>query len=524
MAACAAAIPNVLSSSSSSKNCRQLSVCSYLGHKDTRTHCELLSLFSLSFSAPNIPLIFFFFFFFFFFVIVDPKTTDDILSTLPPIRIPSSRNSSSPTALLLLLTPSFAPWLDASRHFVERLVNKLSPNPSCFLQVVTAIVDRLPQLEQEDEGISFLLSPHVTVRGKAAESRQWRRRSSIGVQESVLALSIQTATTNHAIGLRLANTTFINGKEHTLLGTCWPAAAGTTERIVDLTKCLVRLATVGSVHGTGRFPLYPVSRSRKVISCMGNILRQLSADEDGTIMPASFELESELPRYISAHDIDDQRVSVWALLETRGGGAATPEPSNANESDNNVRISESLRSGGKLLRVMSGGGGWGKKQGLLSLDPETDFLSSDHDADSHPLLELNDLVCGGIDKHPSFESDDDDQLPSLSNLVEPGDYVQFFVSVEPADHEFSVKEDGDAASFCFGVLSDKKEEEEEEEKVVNAMDQDMYQKKDLIALPRHFGALSEKAITYSSQSVATGTTSSTKIDVPGSRVKLAIRI
>src|SRR5699024_1951031 len=105
-------------------------------------------------------------------------------------------------------------------------------------------------------------------------------------------------------------------------------------------------------HNSFDLPLHPVSQRRRVVSSMGNILRQITNSTDDSssdAMPASSELEKELPRYISEHNIADPLVSVWALVEK-----ADMKPSMGEGVQDH--ITNALRAGGKLYRVMSGGG------------------------------------------------------------------------------------------------------------------------------------------------------------------------
>lgn len=64
--------------------------------------------------------------------------------------------------------------------------------------------------------------------------------------------------------------------------------------------------------------------------------------------------------------------------------------------------------------IVSGGGGWGAKQGLLSLDPQTSLTTGDQD-------DLESFI-------RSFE--DGHHHSNRGGIVGPGSYVQFFV--EPA--------------------------------------------------------------------------------------------
>lgn len=186
------------------------------------------------------------------------------------------------------------------------------------------------------------------------------------------------------------------------------------------------------------------------------------------------------------------------------------------DSSTHDRLTKSLSQGGKLHRVMSGGGGWGKKQGLLSLDPEVAFpnmISRDQTGlnqifDSDPATQDSDLEMPLFLENGLIGED----LSHLSQVANPGDFIQFFVSVEPT--QFRNNGSGSKQDYRFGVVSDAdsnaplSEGEETQLKLVSNL----------------FGALSEKAITYSQPilqgSKAAGTT--TKLDIPGSRVVLGL--
>lgn len=245
---------------------------------------------------------------------------------------------------------------------------------------------------------------------------------------------------------------------------------------------------------------------------MGNILRQVAKSTDPTSvdpMPASSELEKELPRYIEENNILDQRVSVWALVEKPDLVIAE------NGSDSQDRVAQSLRQGGKLHRVVSGGGGWGKKQGLLSLDPEVSFPGT---ARRHELVGLDELFDPNPNaplEMPSFLSKEThgDDLSLLSQVATAGDFIQFFVGVEPASQyndNIPDSPDGGSVTYQFGVVSDSDG--------VDAHDRSE-NRQALFMLPNSFGALSEKAIAYS-QPLTQTSTSSTKLDIPGCRVTL----
>lgn len=407
-----------------------------------------------------------------------------------------------------------------------------APNASA-LYTVTAIVDKIPNISPpldneerarrlESEGLSLLVVDKENVQGKALPSGRFGGPANEG---SDLLISIQSQSTSqrptsftHEVGLRLANTVFVNGKESTLFGVQWTRDDTTNEYTVDSTVDLTSCAVTSTSSSTGAsphlvLPLYPIGERRKVVASMGNILRQISKSVDPTsteAIPASRELEKDLPHYIREHNIMDQRVSVWALVEKPDVVVA----------DRNVPTQEyliqSLRHGGKLHRVVSGGGGWGKKQGLLSLDPEISFSAS---AQRDGLVGLDQLFQPSADSEPGLPpfvmrglvSGD---LSLLSQVAAAGDFIQFFVAVDPtcAQKSDAIPSDGNTM-YRFGMVSNAEEVSLSE--ATNSCDK-------ITVVPNSFGALSEKAIGYTQRVAQGGETSesSTKLDIPGCRVIL----
>ncbi|KAJ5674067.1 hypothetical protein N7462_009506 [Penicillium macrosclerotiorum] len=466
---------------------------------------------------------------------IDPS---DILASLP------SRPVIAPDSVpLLLLTPSFAHWLDASNLFLADLMRRLygdTPEPQA-LHAIAAVVDRIPYGPSlpkgsisdikkspttrvvESEGLSLLVVGPEAVQGKVAPTRGIRGPAG---EEPDLMISLQngeahmsSAGTAYRVGLRLANTVFTNGKETTLFGMRWArntTGKYTLQQSVDFASCSVTaLSQVDGLTPSLSLPLHPVGERRKVITSMGNILRQISKSSDPNSnepIPASSELEKDLPRYIEENNIMAQKVSVWALVEK-------PDVVAADESSTTQdRLIQSLRQGGKLHRVMSGGGGWGKKQGLLSLDPEISFCDTTRRQELLGLDQLFDPNADAVMEMPSLDTKGmiGDDLSLLSQVARAGDFVQFLVSVEPVyPPDASPTHDGaceESITYNFGVVS---RADELDSQTLNG------EEKNLIPLPNSFGALSEKAIAYA-QPVPQGETweSSTKLDIPGCRVIL----
>ncbi|CEJ56296.1 hypothetical protein PMG11_02507 [Penicillium brasilianum] len=457
----------------------------------------------------------------------DTITTQDILSSLPSSPTPLLAPNSVP---LLLVTPSFAHWLDPSDKFLPQLMRQLHGNDSNTnsFYSVAAVVDKIPESSAlnklESEGLSLLAIGKENVHVKAVPPRRFGRPAS---EESDILVSIKKEQTSqsptgvtHEIGLRLANTVFVNGKESTLLGMQWTrdgtTNAYTLDSTIDLTSCAVTSTSSAGASPNLELPLYPIGERRKVIASMGNILRQISKSSDPNSqepIPASSELEKDLPRYIKEYNITDQRVSVWALVENpdiQVGDHSLPTRD---------YLIQSLRQGGKLHRVVSGGGGWGKKQGLLSLDPEISFSGS---VQRDALIGLDQLF------NPSAKVETDqqpfhanslvgDDLSLLSQVATSGDFIQFFVSVDPTSMPDAVPSDACLSegniTYRFGMLSNAEERSSLE--IMDGND-------NITVVPNSFGALSEKAISYTQPMARGGETpgSSTKLDIPGCRVVL----
>lgn len=439
---------------------------------------------------------------------------------------PSAASASVP---LLLVTPNFAHWLDSSSPFLSQFLGRLYGNSpeNDTLYAVTAVVDALPNTTSkstnlsESEGLSLLVVGQSGVQAKAASPRLIRTSAS---EETNLLFSFQPKVIGqtskgpaHEIGLRLANTIFVNGRETTIFGTRWlwdeTSNGYTLNSSIDFTSCMIT-ATPQAVNTALELPLHPVTERRRVMTSMGNILRQLAKSTDVTstdTMPASSELERELPRYIAEHNIIDQRVSVWALVEKPDLEVTDPG------SSTHDRLIQSLEQGGKLHRVMSGGGGWGKKQGLLSLDPEVGFSGTANQDDLIALSQVFDPDTIQLDRLPSIDKGITvDDLSLLSQVAAAGDYIQFFVSVEPTGAQGSVSRNNDLQeepiSYHFGMVADSMELE------THATDEDSSK---VNSLPRTFGALSEKAIAYSQPIKGEMLSEScTKLNIPGSRVVL----
>jgi hypothetical protein len=191
-------------------------------------------------------------------------------------------------------------------------------------------------------------------------------------------------------------------------------------------------------HEALAIPLVPLTLPRTVQSGMGNIVSRVIGPE-GTAVTASSELESAVPKYFESRGEAPHAMSVWALViparlveevkyRTRKqlSAAAAPTPEDwarvwAEDMYTDL-VTFALSKGARLHRVLSGGGGWGKKAGLLSLDPsayrELPHSPSSDDKQSEKAKEKED---------PERASDADIDA-TVKEFVKSGEAIQFFAS------------------------------------------------------------------------------------------------
>ena len=342
----------------------------------------------------------------------------------------------------------------------------------------------------------------------------------------------------------LPNTVFHNALPHTLLHSAW-ALNRQTDKVEKLwtqnvshkdVTLPVRARNNGvSPSQSLSLPLVALTSARPVAKCMGNIVRKLSLDTpyvEGTseTMPASQELETAVSSYFKARSIAAQSVSVWALvlpypammdelyrnkyvdipLESHEQNWAQDLPRwMGNEIPSNLMYP--LRRGAKLRKVMSGGGGWGKKAGLLSLDPHTSYDKVPED------LMMSELPL-------------DMELPSsspLEQIAQEGDLIQFFiwpydVDIEPAKTDADEASQAPLRTVDFGTIPSSIDNMGVPDKSRNSSDGE----KNMKIYENHFGVLSESGLSLISRDFAYQRSKvsldvhQSKADVPFSRLKI----
>ncbi|KAL1960448.1 hypothetical protein VTO42DRAFT_7747 [Malbranchea cinnamomea] len=479
-------------------------------------------------------------------------THRDLVSHLPILPYTPETKNITP---VILITPSFAPWIYDSPSLLQAVIGHIfrewgKLDKDADIYSMAAVVDRLPvplsntspffrsdtqsfspQKQRGSEGLSLLFLE----RGSIIGSISGQLRSGDDFAQEPEPNFIYEATTSTGdistrvrISTPVANTLFSTGQPHTLIAARW-RFGGESElpflrSFRDLTQCTVKWPQVASTIGLS-VPLRRLTGPRRVIASMGNVLREISAN-DGTEngIPASSELEIILPKYVKDHNLQNQRLAVWALVT----------PDNLSDTDQSVETTHDILTliarGARLHRVMGGGGGWGKRQGLLSLDPESSAIMNAKDVSMEgPIEEIMERGLGEREADgESFFVESADELPRslgvmgkdsaspLPTVAKPGDLIQFFIAPlehteHATDHEL---EKGDMRAIetrIFGIVP-----------AADNVPPPTEKPDGIIVLQNHFGVLSDKAVTFialeqkepTNQRQAVGT----KIDVPGTRI------
>lgn len=289
---------------------------------------------------------------------------------------------------------------------------------------VVGIVDQLPGAVTRissptgSEGIAYLLAP-VSSHGTEAvgqpneEStsllRFWLRKGRVHDFRPASGM-VPFAKGSGSVSVPLANTIFINGRRTTLNETVWKKNSDALVPDLSSPIGVLNIPLQRRVdHGLRRgIPLMEITPERVVRSAMGNILKEVDIDGNEAV-PASKELEAAVMRSPFPAHPDGTRPRVFAQIKPPWLSTFESAPSTA-----------AIFAGVGLYHVTGGGGGWGQKQGLLSLDPiRTYSPTSDGQLAQAPHITSDDAV-GNV-----FRRDAD--------LVKPGDTVQFFREITESD-------------------------------------------------------------------------------------------
>lgn len=229
--------------------------------------------------------------------------------------------------------------------------------------------------------------------------------------------------------------------------------------------------------------LASITRPRVISDAIGNIIRRIDIDNGADASaPASQELEKAIHQSIQEGSIQAQQVEVWALVRPQNYRILDESPQ-ANDVGRKLDQS-SILSGCVLHKILSGGGGWGEKQGLLALDPDVRY--------------------GWKPQKLQFLSEDSRDVEAqkthaLGEVVKPGDTVTFYAYNPPLPQEHKVVPQSSSSakllsialpqSIVFGTLPSSMDAMPS----MQSIESTERQSRDII-VRNYFGMLSEQGI------------------------------
>ena len=438
--------------------------------------------------------------------------------------------------LLLLVTPSLTALLNSDSTFIARTIHQtldLRDKPDQEIDVLATVVDRISYPAKEDleeiqlrtgsvpygsEGVSLIvgLSHEIAPNLWSSLESLEERENGPGEQHCSLFIHLGWADsevhrtkrkTNERGNYRkllevpVANTIFQNGQKSTFFAQRWMLKAGPGLK-PDL-RCVKHQALQQQrvqipiyknwLENSFHLPrtYFPLTSPQTVATCMGNIISQFQTAGDlRATEPASLQLENAIS---SIQDVQRAPQDVWARVIPRECWPDRPHilPS----------LTDAFQHGHRLHKVLSGGGGWGNKRGLLSLDPDSTFSEyrsesgSPHEPQDHVEAEAHDM---------------------LGTVVRPGDVVDLWgrSTGDPFLHSMAPYPRSSCPmlisrsdlSFCFGSAS-----EEMKSKTVTKGDRREI-RSEYVVFEQHFGAISTSGMSVHIKSYSsTGTFGSLKL-------------
>ena len=427
-------------------------------------------------------------------------------------------NSTFVPSLLRLAVETTKPWqeFDLLAAVIDRIPQRRSTASYGMQGSHSADVDSSPQKRMEDgfEGISVavldseaaapdLWSPRSMSNERDTMTIQQRCTISFafppnpGVRTQLSDNSVSQPLVKRVLQLPVANTLFQNGQTSTLFAQRWnlqfskePTFENVSSNKTWLPQQIVQTGSIFADEGMRlqldhlvHSHLVPITPARTITAAIGNIVRKISGENGAAEdAPASEELERAISSAIQWGQIPAQQAGVWALIRPQRYAALD----RAAQLQGTVRdvIEYAILSGGRLHKVLSGGGGWGDKHGLLALDPDSDY--SHH----HQAFD------------PSFGCDEDveaEKRKALGEVAKPGDTITFYVYKSPLDANpailhtpmFRNRNPRAAPTLTFGSLPSTMDAMPE----VDTTKAKNNAQSELIMEENHFGMLSEQGMS-----------------------------
>lgn len=355
--------------------------------------------------------------------------------------------------MVILATPSLAHVLE-QKDFLQSIVAQIYtpcemptvaesrlPEVDHEIKSLATIVDALPYRKttltpQRDlEGLSILFSSGMvnsepSLPGSAGDDTNYTLSFISRNGPNALLPSIQgpQPMAIRYVTLPVANTFFVNGNRATLFEDVWKVSFSksstitdqerrkfapniTHEKRLDLRTATIEAGFQGTDLGRCELPLTPLTMPRNITKAMGNVVTEIQLPE--RTAPASTELESSVSKYLSANPqaVSAGPLLIYASIRPPMCGTSPGDETRPQDRLHSISLIDTIEGCTRLFRVTGGGGGWGKKQGLLSLDPAVDFDGE-----------------GTISSFPDIQDVDDiGQLFEPKGMMPSGSTIQFWV-------------------------------------------------------------------------------------------------
>lgn len=402
------------------------------------------------------------------------------IGPMPHIDIPAEKQK--PALLVLLLTPGLARHvLDRNAPSTVYQRFQLQEIAGSQIESITAVVDQLPSSMNDSEGAEgmaymLLRKPEPSEAGdQKLFSASAQKPGTLKFRVSCVERSDRFQEKN--LQLPLAQTVFTTGMVSTLLRREYKTNPETNslefQKEEHLESKKLRFPHFEWTRTSTQMysPLVPLTPFRKINYVMGNIIRKLSSDRSWSLapgenplesiivhphdtnqsMPASQELEEAVSKYFDALDLAPEPVSVWAFVVPRvedlhrGRKDLLSKASKILMADSELissswdtnsecakdmgrQVTYLLRNllsdgqGGRLIKVLSGGGGWGKKAGLLSLDPDVEYSTRELRQDEGWNFNFD-----GVDDGTGAAAEAQ-KKQALGEIVKEGENIMFFLA------------------------------------------------------------------------------------------------
>lgn len=491
------------------------------------------------------------------------------IKSLPSTRIRGTEEN--PTTLVLLLTPGLARYaLDSKLSEAVYKRFNVPIKQGVRIHITSAIVDRLPTGLGEpegSEGMAYMLfrNPPASEAGdKTLFQDSAQKPGSLTFRVPKYKPKHPSPVVEYELQLPLSQTVFTTGLVSTMIHREY--AMEPTRRLLklvneqNLESQTLQLPATSENLGTHSIamPLVPLTPFRKINYVMGNIIRKLSSQPTAMLqalpaseikqteppeaadsdMPASQELEDSVSRYFEALDLQPETVSVWALVMPRPArntkklqrlcvdrllsaddkaitsawhSESEAATLMARATNNAIRLM--TPNGARLIKVLSGGGGWGKKAGLLSLDPDVQYSTRELRQDEGWTFDFD-----GVDDG-SGATAEAQRNQALGQIVKEGESIMFLLAPKlgnlpdsAQEHDVSTNQriqDNNLSKLLdltFGAIPSS----------IDLVPQDVASDADVAVVhhyPGRFGMLSEGGLALTVKKTQ-GTTGQTKLDVP----------